>query len=466
MRTRLLPLLIFLLALVLMALGFPLAISVASAQQQKVVVDRIDDTARFAALAQFVSAADGKDTSSRERLATLEEELARYHELYGIRAGVFFRNGVAMASAPRGWAVPDDSKGGEAFQEALAGRRSHDPPQVWPWQRGRLVVASPVVREGDVIAVVVTDSPTGHMRSAVLRGWLLIAAGEVAAMLLAVGAAFRLTSWVLRPVRVLDAATHDIATGRMKSRVAVAGGPPELRRLARSFNEMADNVEDVLEQQRAFVADASHQLRNPLSALLLRIELLALELPEGNEEIASVRAEGKRLAQVLDDLLGLALAEHTEADLRLTDIGALAGERVEAWRPLAEDKGVRLTEKRAAVTAWADPVALSSALDAVIDNALKFTPEGEEVTVAVAAEGDYSKITVTDHGPGLTDDELSRIGDRFWRSGRHQNVKGSGLGLSISRTLLAAGEGTITYAHHAPHGLRVTLRVPRTSPTG
>ena len=162
----------------------------------------------------------------------------------------------------------------------------------------------------------------------------------------------------------------------MNSRVAAAGGPPELRRLARSFNEMADNVEEVLEQQRAFVADASHQLRNPLAALLLRIELLALELPEGNEEIASVRTEGKRLAQVLDDLLDLALAEHAAADLRLTDIGELAAERVAAWRPLAEEKGVRLTGHCAAVTAWADPVALSSALDAVIDNALKFTPAG------------------------------------------------------------------------------------------
>ncbi len=138
------------------------------------------------------------------------------------------------------------------------------------------------------------------MRSKILHGWVIIGAGEVAAMLLALGAALRLTGWVLRPVRVLDATTHDIATGRLKSRVAVAGGPPELRRLARSFNEMADNVEDVLEQQRAFVADASHQLRNPLSALLLRIELLALELPEDNEEIASVRTEGKRLAEVLD----------------------------------------------------------------------------------------------------------------------------------------------------------------------
>ncbi|MGW1871150.1 ATP-binding protein [Streptomyces mauvecolor] len=465
MRTRLLPLLIFLLALVLVAFGFPLALSVAHAQQQRVVVDRIDDTARFAALAQFVTATDGNDTNSAERLTTLEEELTRYSTLYGIRAGVFFRNGTAMASAPTGWTVPAKGEGYMAFHEALAGRRSHDPAQVWPWQRGRLVVASPVVREGDVIAVVVTDSPTGSMRSGTLHGWLLIAAGELAAMLLAVGAAFRLTGWVLRPVRVLDAVTHDIATGRMKSRVAAAGGPPELRRLAHSFNEMADNVEEVLEQQRAFVADASHQLRNPLSALLLRIELLALELPEGNEEIASVRTEGKRLAQVLDDLLGLALAEHAAADLQLTDVGALVAERVAAWRPLAEDQGVRLiADGSAATTGWADPVALSSALDAVIDNALKFTPEGEDVRVTVAVDGPRATVTVTDRGPGLTDEELNRIGDRFWRAGRHQNVKGSGLGLSISRALLAAGGGTIAYAHHTPHGLRVTVTVPRTQP--
>lgn len=447
---------------VLLALGFPLAVSVAAAQQQRVVVDRIDDTVRFAALAQFVTERAGVD----ERRSTLQEQLDRFHDTYGIRAGVFYRDGEAMARAPETWFVPSSGQGREAFEEALSGRRSQDPPQVWPWQQGgRLVVASPVVRDGDVMAVVFTDSPTGQLRSRVLQGWLVIVARECAAMLLAVGAAFRLTGWVLRPVRILDAATHDIATGQMNSRVAAASGPPELRRLARSFNEMADNVEEVLEQQRAFVADASHQLRNPLAALLLRIELLALELPAGNEEIASVRTEGKRLAQVLDDLLDLALAEHASADLQLTDIGELAAERVAAWRPLAEEKGVRLTEHGAAVTAWADPIALSSALDAVIDNALKFTPPGEEVTLSVASNGETSTVVITDGGPGLTDEELARIGDRFWRSGHHQNVKGSGLGLSISRALLAAGGGSIGYAHHEPRGLRVTVTVPRTSPT-
>ncbi|MFD0020116.1 sensor histidine kinase [Streptomyces sp. NPDC058382] len=464
MRTRLLPLLIVLMASVLLALGFPLAVSVAAAQQQGVVIDRIDDTARFAALAQFITE---RTRGYDERRRTLQTELETYDSVYGIRAGVFYRDDSAMAKAPATWRLPAEGEGREAFNEALLGRRSHDPPQVWPWQNGRVVVASPVVRDGDVIAVVVIDSPTGQMRSDTMRGWLVIAAGEVVAMLVAVGAAIRLTGWVLLPVRTLDVAAHDIASGRMRSRVAASGGPPELRRLARSFNEMADNVEDVLEQQRAFVADASHQLRNPLAALLLRIELLALELPEGNQEIASVRTEGKRLGQVLDDLLDLALAEHAAADPQLTDIGALTTERVSSWRPVAEEKGVRLmADGTPAVTAWTDPIALSSALDAIIDNALKFTPADEEVRVTVASGSEHVTVVVADRGPGLTEQELERVGDRFWRSSQHQNVRGSGLGLSISQALLAASRGSIVYERHEPHGLRVTVSVPRNGPHG
>ncbi|MCX5303335.1 HAMP domain-containing histidine kinase [Streptomyces sp. NBC_00160] len=469
MRARLLPLLVILMAGTLLALGFPLAVSLAAGQQQRVVVDRIDDSARFAALAQFFIDAEGSgSTGAAERREILGLELARYQTLYGIRAGIFYRDDNALVRSPGWWSLPQSGEGRRALEEALAGRRSHDPPQVWPWQTdGKLLVVSPVVLDGDVVAVVATESPTDQMRARILRGWLLIAGGLAAAMLVAFAAALRLTSWVLKPVQTLDAAAHGIATGRMNSRVAAAGGPPELQRLAHSFNEMADNVEEVLEQQRAFVADASHQLRNPLAALLLRIELLALELPEGNEEIASVRTEGKRLTQVLDDLLDLALAEHASAEISLTDIGALTAERVAAWRPYAEEKGVRLTETgRAAVTGWADPIALSSALDAVIDNALKFTPTGEEVEVSVSTEGRSVRVVVADRGPGLTEDELLRVGDRFWRSGRHQNVKGSGLGLSISRALLAAGGGSLSYEKNPPHGLRVTVAVPRTDPQG
>ncbi|GAB2615440.1 HAMP domain-containing sensor histidine kinase [Streptomyces capparidis] len=474
MRTRLLAILLSLMACVLIALGLPLGVSQARAQQQRVVVDRIDDTARFAALAQFVTGrsadpAAGAGAGQEGRLRTLQSELGRYHEVYGIRAGVFHRNGSAMAAAPRGWSAPlAEEEARQAFDEALDGRRSHDPRQVWPWQRDRVVVASPVVLDGDVVAVVLTDSPTGGMRDRTLDAWLVIALGELAAMLVAVLLAMRLTGWVLRPVRVLDRVTHDIATGRLTSRVAAAGGPPELRRLARSFNEMADNVENVLDQQRAFVADASHQLRNPLSALLLRIDALGMELPPGHEaELDGVRDEGRRLARVLDDLLGLALAEHSRPDLRLADVASLAAERVEAWRAAARRDGVTLDyDGPAAATGWADPVALSSALDAVVDNALKFSPAGGRVRVAVDRAEDTVAVTVTDTGPGLTPEELTRVGDRFWRSGRHQNVKGSGLGLSIARALLAAGGGRIGFAANEPRGLAVTLTVPRNPPDG
>ncbi|MDT0305610.1 HAMP domain-containing sensor histidine kinase [Streptomyces sp. DSM 44917] len=469
MRSRLLPLLIVLLTGLLLALGVPLAASQARSEQQRVVVDRIDDTARFASLAQYAADSDPPSAGSSSPLATLAAELRSYQEVYGIRVGVFRRDGRPMAAAPADWRPPDGPEGTE-FAEALAGRRSQGPPQVWPWDSDRrLLVASPVIRDGDVIAVVVIDSPTGPLRSRVLRGWLWIAAAEAAAVLLAVALAFRLTGWVLRPVRVLDRATHEIATGRLTARVASSGGPPELRRLARSFNEMADHVEDVLEQQRAFVADASHQLRNPLAALLLRIDLLGLELPEenpeDNEEFASVRAEGKRLARVLDGLLDLALAEGSPADLRTTDVAALAAERIAAWQPVADGRGVSLRrEGLTAATGWADPIGLSSALDALVDNALKFTPAGGEVCVAVTAAGEELQVSVTDTGPGLTDAELARIGDRFWRSGRHQNVSGSGLGLSIVAALLAAGGASASYAHNDPHGLRVTVTLPRHRP--
>ncbi|NJP67756.1 ATP-binding protein [Streptomyces spiramenti] len=464
MRTRLLLLLILLQAGVLLALGVPLAASQAATEQQRLVVDRIDDTARFGSLAQFATGA-GKDAPAGA-LDQLEEELDRYHELYGIRAGVFRRDGRPLASAPVRWSGVAEEEARTAFDEALAGRRSHGPGQIWPWEGDRrLVVASPVVRDGDVVAVVLTDSPTGALRSRILRGWLPIALGEAAAMALAVAAAFRLTGWVLSPVRDLDRAAHGITTGRMNSRVAAAGGPPELRRLAASFNEMADHVEEVLEQQRAFVADASHQLRNPLSALLLRIDLLGLELPPGSQEFASLRAEGTRLARVLDDLLDLAVAEQSSVHLRTTDVAALAAERTVAWGPVADREGVTLRSTGAsAVTAWADPIALSSALDALVDNALKFTPAGGTVEVSCRAEGDIVRIEVADTGSGLTDEELARVGDRFWRAGSHQNVSGSGLGLSIVKALLTSGGADIAYGHNDPEGLRATVRLPREDP--
>ncbi|MEZ0089673.1 ATP-binding protein [Streptacidiphilus sp. EB129] len=469
MRTRLLGILLALMACVLVALGLPLAVSEAAAQQQQLLVDRIDDTARFAALAQNPPEQAGAPTASAdEQVHTLETEVRRYYEVYGIRAGVFQINGRPVTADPADWTDASRGDSAEAFREALDGRRSQDPSQSWPWQQNRrLVVASPVVWDGDVVAVVVIESPTGALGSRILHGWLLLAGGEAVAVLVAVAAAVLLTGWVLRPVQDLDKVTHDIATGRLASRVAPAGGPPELRRLARAFNEMADHVEQVLDQQRAFVADASHQLRNPLAALMLRVEAMGMELPEGHEaEMTGVRVEGHRLARVLDDLLGLAVAEHAGQGAERTDLARLTADRVQAWAPLARERGVVLVGRlpKEPVLGMADPVGFGSALDAVVDNALKFTPRGDRVTVTVTADAERAAVVVTDAGPGLTEEELDRVGDRFWRSPRHQNVDGSGLGLAIARTLLTASGGALEFTPNEPTGLAVTLAVPAVQP--
>ncbi|MFE4515169.1 sensor histidine kinase [Kitasatospora sp. NPDC056783] len=471
MRTRLLGILIALMLCVLAALGLPLAAAVAAAEQSRVVVDRLDDAARFAQDLPTSGAADSARKGDPEpapgdlsRRHAIDAEVRRYHDLYGVRLAIFQRDGLPIAAAPKDWRVPDEGWGSQAFQEALDGRRSHNPPQVWPWTPDlTITVAAPVVRDGDVVAVVLSESPTGALRTRVLHKWLVIGAGEAAAMIVAVLLAVRLTEWVLRPVRTLDRATHDIATGQMAVRVAPGGGPPELQRLARSFNEMADHVVLAMDQQKAFVADASHQLRNPLSALLLRVEVLGLELPEGHEEeLSGVREEGVRLARVLDDLLGLATAEHARPEPERTDLAELTLARVDAWRPVAERRGIGLRwDGPALAIGMADPIGFGSALDAVLDNALKFGPVGSEVRLRVAVRRDEVSVTVADAGPGLTEDELSRAGDRFWRSARHQNVDGSGLGLSIARTLLAAGGGSLGFAPVKPTGLAVTLAVPR-----
>jgi signal transduction histidine kinase len=213
---------------------------------------------------------------------------------------------------------------------------------------------------------------------------------------------------------------------------------------------------------------------------MLRVEVLGMELPEGHEdELAGVRVEGRRLAQVLDDLLGLARAENAGPVAQATEVGPLVAERVEGWRALAQERGVQLawTPPDAPLTAMADPIGLSSALDAVLDNALKFTPGGETVRVEVVrvagADGEHGAsgasgapgsgdvaVRISDAGPGLDQEELARIGDRFWRSPRHQNVDGSGLGLSIARALVAANGGSLSFDPHQPRGLTVTLTLP------
>lgn len=454
MRARLLVIVLFVMTAALVALGLPLARSMAESRQQAMFFDRLGDTARFAGIAGENPGPNGTQL--------LTSELVRYGEVYGIQAAVFDRaRQVRATSGPR--VSPGDPVVRDELAAALQNRRGDNPPPIWPWQDRPLVIAEPVLSGGDVVGAALTVSPTNRLRGQVLHWWLGLGVGELAALLLCVLVAVRMTRWVLAPVDNLDTVTHAIATGQLSTRVSAQVGPPELRRLTASFNEMADHVQDVISQQRAFVADASHQLRNPLSALLLRIENVGLGLPaEWLDELEETRAEGRRLTHVLDELLALAQAEHAGARPVALDAAGVVADRLAAWRLVGAGRDITLVRSGAPVVpGYADRTALGSALDAVLDNALKFSPPHSTVEVAVGYQGDEVVIAVRDEGPGVAPDELPVVGRRFWRSPRNVNVDGSGLGLSIATMLLVASGGGLSVALAEPVGLLVTLRIPR-----
>ncbi|GAA5201553.1 HAMP domain-containing sensor histidine kinase [Rugosimonospora acidiphila] len=452
MRARLLSVLIPLIALVLVTLSLPLASNLAAARQQTMFLDRLQDTGMFASLSQ--QSADQLDTQ------VLAEDLVRYGDVYGVQAAVLDRTGAPRAASSPSLDLRSPQVAAE-IRQALAGHQSVNPDTIWPWADRPLVVGVPVVRNGEVIGAVVTVSPTTGLRAGTSRELAVIGLAAMAALGLCVAVAFMLATWVLRPVYVLGEAAGQIRTGELSTRVAPSG-PVELRTLAASFNDMAHAVEDTLRRQRSFVADASHQLRNPLTALGLRLESLRDDLDGPHRgELTAVQEEADRLRMVVEELLELATAQNTRARPVDLDVRALLTGRATAWSTLARRKDVTFRyEGLTRRLAFADPALTGSALDAVLDNAIKFSPDGADITLGAREERGIVCLTVTDLGPGLLPQEQQWIGRRFWRSPTSQDLPGSGLGLSIARTLLDATGGQLAFAPAQPQGLRVSIRLP------
>ncbi|MFJ1541429.1 ATP-binding protein [Micromonospora chalcea] len=453
MRRRLVISYLLLMVLVLIALETPLAFTLASRETDRVRADRLADATRFASLAG--PALRGGSPGP------LDGELAAYDALYGIGAAVVDRERRTVAASS---AWKPGAGTGAALDTALSGQQFSGPESVWPWDSGPVVTAVPINDGGEVLGAVVTTSPADGVRRTVSAWWLLLAGIGLLAVLACVSTAFGLAGWVLRPVTELDAVTHEIAEGRRTARVRARLGPPELRRLATSFNDMADAVSDVMDRQRAFVAHASHQLRNPLTALRLRVEELGPSLSDadGRAEHRLALEETDRLATVLDALLTLARAEREENQRVTVDAAATAASRVAAWLPLARhcDVALRLDADGEPAYARTVPTAIDQALDALIDNAVKFSGAGGEVTVTVRAAEGGTTLTVRDTGPGMTASQLDQATERFWRAPDVQNVDGAGLGLTIAAVLVDASDGRLTMRQGEPRGLVAELWFP------
>jgi HAMP domain-containing protein len=251
-RNRLVGTYVLLLCMVLLALEVPLAMALTNRETERVVADRLADATRFASLAA--------PALRSGELESLTDELRSYHDLYGIATMVVDQDQRVLSVFGAPVAGAD-----AAIRGALAGRQVSNPSTVWPWRSSPLVVAVPVSDGGAVLGSVLTASPTGPNRRWVVLTWVELGLGGLAAVAVCVLTAHRLAGWVLRPVTRLDAAAHEIAAGSTDARVQPGLGPPELRRLSVSFNEMADAVASSLERQRSWGAPPTPQQRNPLT---------------------------------------------------------------------------------------------------------------------------------------------------------------------------------------------------------
>ncbi|MFJ4818253.1 sensor histidine kinase [Streptomyces sp. NPDC088801] len=277
------------------------------------------------------------------------------------------------------------------------------------------------------------------------------------AALLGVVVARRLT----RPLRQLNDMASKFSDGDLTARSPVTG-PPETQTLARTLNQGAERLDTLIAAQRIFVADASHQLRTPLTALRLSLDNIADGVDDEfvREDVEQATAEVVRMSRLVSGLLVLARAEAKVTAAEPLPLMDIVRERLAVWRPAADERGVTIalrgsTDGRPSVLASSGH--LDQMLDNVLSNALEVSPDRGTITVRVEPRGDVVGVSVMDEGPGMSDAEKSRAFDRFWRGQGLTGKSGSGLGLAVVKQLATDDGGTVALTDAPGRGLCVTI---------
>lgn len=313
---------------------------------------------------------------------------------------------------------------------------------------GLIYVAVPVSQGNDVVGAVRLSYSTKQVEDRVHQYWLLLGLAGAVTLAVAAMVGIFIARWVTRPLGELNDAAREIGAGDLDARADASHGPPEVRALASSFNLTAERLRELLVAQEQFVADASHQLRTPLTALRLRLEMIESEV-DGPvlEDIEAAHSEVLRMSRLVDGLLALARSERSSgSDPSSIAIGPIIAERLSIWEHIARERSVSLITVPTALDAVADPDRLGQILDNFIANALEVSPPESSLMIRTSIETHgatrYTVVHVVDQGPGLTDEQRDRVFDRFWRAeaGRSE-LGGSGLGLAIVRKLAEADRG-------------------------
>ncbi|MGB8858325.1 MAG: histidine kinase dimerization/phospho-acceptor domain-containing protein, partial [Ilumatobacteraceae bacterium] len=339
----------------------------------------------------------------------------RYTQRTGGRVVVVDTRGISLVDTEQ--PARRDLSTRPEIKSALAGVRSAGRRSSSTLGTDLLYVALPVQSGGVVHGALRITLDTAHVDSHVGRFWFGLAAIAVVVLAMMGLVGSLVARSVTRPVRRLNETALRFSNGDLAVGDRVDDGPPELRQLARTMSTMAERLAALLDEQRAFVADASHQLRTPLTSLRLRLENLQARLPEAEStEVEAAIDEIVRLSSLVADLLQLARADR-QAPAVAHDLAALAAERVEMWGALAETYDVSLSLDGAdeVVMVSAVPGAVEQVLDNVLDNALAVSPAGSEIAISITRGVGEHRLIVADHGPGLSDPDKEHALRRFWR---------------------------------------------------
>ncbi|QNP72841.1 HAMP domain-containing histidine kinase [Streptomyces roseirectus] len=468
MTRRLLLSYLTLAALVLLCLELPLGYVYSGAERERVVNLAKDEAESVSAYSALSIAAGG---AARDLPARAAHCAARI----GGKVLIVDANGGLLASSHP--LTPEEESRIASWPGIAAALRGSPTEDVRTSTIGGvqyLAVAAPIGPGARPQGAVRITVPTRMVHERVHHVWLLLLGGGIAVLAAVAVVGFAIASWTSRPIRELERATHELATGGTATPVAVTSGPPEVRSLAATFNRTAARLEHLLTSQRAFAGEASHQLKTPLAALRLRLENLENHIAlQARGSLGAAMTETDRLARMVEGLLAMARLDEKAAERERVDLDAVRAERHHAWRPLYERHGVRLAVAGdAAGEVSAVPGAVEQILDNLLSNALRVSPAGTTVLIDVRRAAQHERrftarqfsqpfveLHVMDEGPGMTEEQRRRAFDRFWRA-PDAPKGGTGLGLALVQRLAHASGGEALLRTAPLGGLDAFVRLP------
>jgi signal transduction histidine kinase len=399
------------------------------------------------------------------RTADLQSVTARYHQETGGEVEIVGSHGQEVADSD---SDHDNDAAGPDHRLVVAALAGSSVSQIVTDEgQPQAVAAVPIGDGGDHEGAVLLGLPAQETTERIHHFWLILAGFATVILILTAGLGACMARSLTRPLERLKDAVDDLGRVSLEARARTDQGPPEIRELARQFNEMASRLTELVDAQTRFVADASHQLRSPLTALRLRLE--NLEIATSGPSAGTVAAAGRevqRLSRLVDGLLTLGQADRIQPDRAAVDLAEVIDERCRAWAAYADERHIvleQVTEAAGRPQVRMVPGDLEQILDNLLANALDASPAGTTIWARITGAGPQElEVHVVDQGPGMSESERQHAFDRFWqgpgRRGGH-----SGLGLAIVRQLAVRNQLDVELRPAPAGGLDAVVSLPATA---